>query len=201
MPAAMLAACATLALLGTTAPPKPTATEAAFVARVAQTLTASYPTRAAAERSGYMALSTKIGADGTYDLTNMDFAHVSLAHPNFLWYDRSGRLVGTDYELPTKQYPKPPALFPVASTRWSRIHEHVHFAYELGGKVVLAGARAKPNLRTAHPSAAALRADGDLPKGATLRWAMYHPEAWDLAIWTVANPNGAFADLNPLVKK
>ena len=134
----------------------------------------------------------------------MKYDGIDANHPNFLWYDRHGKLVGLDYEYPYYAWPKPPGakFYPVDPGRWTTVHEHAHFAYRIGdGPVQFHGARAVPNLRgNKSITADDLRADGLLPKNATLVWAEYHPTCWDLGFWLVPNPNGAFADLNPLVK-
>ncbi|HVA38833.1 MAG TPA: hypothetical protein VNJ51_14595 [Candidatus Dormibacteraeota bacterium] len=178
-----------------------TPAEAAFVARVAKALLAAYPTAVQAEKAGYVQ-TTGVDEDGTAIYFDHDFAHVSALHPNFLWYDRQGKLVGLDYEYPQANYPKTPtSLYPVAASRWTVVHEHVHFAYRIGaGPVHLRGARAYPNLRTPHITAADLAADHLLPAGATMVWAYHHPTCWDLGFWLVPNPNGPFAEANPDVK-
>lgn len=130
----------------------------------------------------------------------MDFANVAIAHPNFLWFDRDGKLAGADYELPKGAYPKPPGEYPVDTSRWTSIDAHVHLAYTLNGKTIYAEEPAKQNLQKAEIDAEDLRADGFLPNGARLKWAMYHPAVWDLALWVVPNPHGAFAEDNPLVR-
>lgn len=198
--ACALAACATLATAGCAGHAPPSPSEQKFVSNASALLIAEFPTRAAAERAGYMALADKLDSDNTYDLSDMEFRDIPLARPNFLWFDRHGKLVGTDYEFPKSLYPKPPTVFPVDEARWTSIDEHVHLAYMLDGKIVFAEHPAKDNLRKAVIAVSDLRADGFLPDGATLRWAMYHPAAWDLAFWLVPNPNGAFADDDPLVK-
>lgn len=180
------------------APPSPA--EQAFVDRVSTLLIQEYPTRSAAQAYGYTDLTGKIDSDNTYNLTDMDFSNVTLARPNFLWFDRKGNLAGTDYEFPKSAYPKPPAQFPVNASRWTSIDAHVHLAYTLNGKTVYAEAPAKENLQKAKLTSSDLKADGLLPDGATLKWAMYHPDVWDLALWVVPNPRGAFAEDNPLVK-
>ena len=180
---------------------RPTHTEAAFIARVAKTLLAAYPTAAAARKAGYIQ-TTGIDEDGTAIFFNRDFTHVDPLHPNFLWYDRNDRLVGLDYELPQSAYASPPtAGYPVGAARWTVVHEHVHLGYRVGsGPVMMHGARALPNLRTEPITAEALRADHVLPEGATLLWAYYHPACWDLGFWLIPNANGAFAEMNPSVR-
>lgn len=177
--------------------------EKAFVAKTSATLNAKYPTTASAKAAGFGLLFDTIGDDNTYDWTSMTFANVVPDSPNFLWYDRHGHLAGVDWELPKGASTAPPQMdaFPVQTARWVSIREHVHYAYTENGKMKYGAAKATPALRNAKITADLLRANGaKLPKDATLVWAMYHPAVWDLAMWTVPNPKGPFADKNPNVK-
>jgi len=180
---------------------RPAPNEAAFIGHVARVLLTRYPTVAQAEKGGYKQ-TTGIDEDGTAIYFNGDFSRVDALHPNFLWYDRAGKLVGLDYELPQSAYPSPPTLgYPVAPSRWTVVREHVHFAYRVGdGPIHMHGARAYPNLRTDHITAAELTADHLLPDGSTLVWAYHHPACWDLGFWLIPNPDGSFAEKNPNVK-
>lgn len=189
--------------------PKPSATQApltdaetAFVTQDSALLQGLYPTVAAAKAHGYIPLSARFDSSNTQIYTDLRFDDVTLDRPNFLWYDRSGNLVGVDYELRKSDYPKPPhlAIYPVQDLRWSPIGQHVHLAYRLHGQLKYAGGHATPALRKDHLTAAMLRRAKLLPPGATLVWASFHPAVWDLALWTVPNSNGPFADLNPAVK-
>ena len=183
--------------------PPLTASEKAFVTKTSATLNQSYPTTASAKSAGFRLLEGSIGDDNTYDWTNMSFTGVTPDHPNFLWYDRHGHLAGADWEFPTSGKAPAPQLaaFPVTAARWVKIPEHVHYAYTVDGKMKYGVAHATPALRTGTITADELRANGArLPKDAKLNWAMYHPAVWDLAMWTVPNPKGAFADKNPNVK-
>lgn len=176
--------------------------EQTFVTQTSALLQRLYPTVAAAKAHGYVPLSARFDASNTQIYTDLRFDGITLDHPNFLWYDRSGSLVGVDYELRKSEYPTPPhlATYPVQDLRWSPIGQHVHLAYRLHGQLKYAGAHATPALRTSHLTAAMLRRAKLLPAGATLVWASFHPAVWDLAMWTVPNSNGPFADLNPAVK-
>jgi hypothetical protein len=189
-------------MTATPATPAPTAAENAFVTRVSHELLAAYPTTAHATAHGYMQM-TKLESDNTIIYSDMKFDGITETHPNFLWYDRHGKLVGLDYEYPVSTTPKfpGPSVYPVAPARWTTVHEHVHFAYQInGGPIVRKGARAQANLKSGAITAAELTADGLLPKGATLVWADYHPTCWDLGFFVVPDPDGAFADPDPLVK-
>ena len=203
---AIFALCVLAGTLAATAsaanPPKPNAAEAAFVNRVTGELFAKYPTADKALAAGYIQL-TDVGDDGTAIYFNMTYSKIALMHPNFLWYDRHGKLAGLDYEYDTNTWHDPPGpkTYPVLRERWTIIRAHLHFAYRSAtGAVKLRGARLRPNVKGDPITAEQLRADGLLPKGATLLWAHYHPKTWDLGFWLVPNPNGAFADLNPRVR-
>ena len=183
--------------------PKPTAAESAFVSTVSAALLAKYPTAKNAEAAGYVRLTRLSPEDHTYVYTTMTYDKIDRLHPNFLWYDRKGKLVGLDYEYPKWAWPKIPSMtaYPVAASRWVTIEQHMHYAYRIGsGPVQTHGARALPNLQKDPITAEDLKADKMLPPGATLVWAHFHPACWDLGFWLVPNPNGAFADLNPNVK-
>jgi hypothetical protein len=177
--------------------------EKAFVTSASSSLGQRYPTAATAKSGGYSPLEGAMDSDKTYNWTDFTFTDVTPDHPNFLWYDRNGNLVGVDWELPKSQYPAAPhlAAYPVQAARWVTIPEHVHFAYTSGGKTSYGVAKASAALRQSHITLQQLRASGaKLPADATLVWAMYHPAVWDLAMWVVPNPNGPFAEMNPNVK-
>jgi hypothetical protein len=182
--------------------PKPDAEEAAFIADVTKVLQDRYATTGAAEAAGYFQM-TRLEDDGTVIWFNGKWDEdVSKYDPNFLWYDKNGKLVGLDYQYRFGTNPKPPGpgVYPVMPSRWSTIDAHMHFAYTLpDGTVKRRGAALLPG-ETDDPTAAQLRAAKLLPANAKLLWAHYHPKSWDLGFWLVPNPNGAFADLNPLVK-
>ena len=186
--ASLLGTITLLCMTGCASSWPPSLTERTFIARVSRVLSAKYPTMQVAQRHGYMPITDRLDAEHTYNLTDMDFRDVALDHPNFLWYDRAGKLVGVDYEYPKDGYAKPPMEFPVDPSRWTSIDAHMHLAYELNGKTVYAEVGSSTDVQKY------------LPSGATLRWKMDHPAAWDLALWLVPNPGGAFADENPLVK-
>jgi hypothetical protein len=192
----------TSAAFAATSPPL-TDAEKAFIAKTSATINSEYPTTATAESAGFTLLVGDIFDDNTYDWTNMSFAGVTPDHPNFLWYDRHGHLAGVDWQFPKAMYASAPQLaaFPVRAERWVTIPAHVHYTYSVDGKVHYGVTKATPALNKMTITADMLRASGvKLPANAKLVWAMYHPTVWDLAMWTVPNPIGAFADKNPNVK-
>ena len=199
---AVFAIALTGAACAATSPPL-TSAEKAFVTKASATLNAKYPDTATAKSAGFGLLEGSIGDDNTYNWTDMSFSNVMLDRPNFLWYDRRGHLAGVDWEFPKGTTTSAPQLaaFPVTAARWVSIPEHVHFAYTVDGVMKYGAGKATPAERTGTLTAQILRANGaKLPANAKLVWAMYHPAVWDLAMWTVPNPNGAFADKNPNVK-
>lgn len=182
--------------------PKANPAETAFIADVTKALQAKYSTSHAAAAAGYYQM-TRLEDDGTSVWFNDAWdAGVGKYAPHFLWYDKHGKLVGLDYQYLVSTYPKPPgtSVYPFMASRWTTIDAHMNFAYTLpDGTIKRHGAELLPHQK-GDPTAAQLRAAKLLPANATLLWAHYHPKSWDLGFWHVPNPNGAFADLNPLVK-
>ena len=182
--------------------PRPNAAERAFVADVTSALQSKFATTGEASAAGYYRM-TRLEPDGTVIWFNGKWdGAVSKYEPNFLWFDKNGKLVGLDYEYLTSTNLKPPgpAVYPVMASRWTTIDPHIHFAYKKpDGTIVRRGAAVLPHVK-GDPDAAELRAAKLLPANATLLWSHYHPKTWDLGFWVVPNPSGAFAELNPLVK-
>jgi len=184
-----------------TLPPRPSAGEAAFVSAVAQALQVKYPTDDSAVKAGYYR-TTRLEPDGTIIYFNNSWNPTKL-HPNFLWYDRHGKLVGLDYQYLVSAYPRPPGtnLYPVAAGRWSAIPPHIHYGYRMmDGTIKWKGHKMLPNMEDNTLTEAELRSAKLLPANAKLLWTYVHPKSWDLGFWLVPNSNGAFADLNPAVK-
>jgi hypothetical protein len=172
-----------------------------FLDSVRPALMARFGTVEQAEAAGYTQM-TNFGWDGTAIYFNHTFQNVDPLDPNFLWYDRHGRLVGMDYELPIAQYPlNPPGrnLFPVQRMRWTVVDAHVHLAFLRNGKTMLVEGDAQPQLALDTVSKRTLHDVGLLPIDAQLQWFSYHPRCWDLSLWLIPNPFGASADFNPYV--
>lgn len=184
-----------------TPPPKPSAAESAFVQSVAQQLLAKYPTDQSALKAGYYR-TTRLEPDGTIIYFNNQWNPTRL-QPNFLWYDKTGKLVGLDYQYLVSAYPKPPAqsVFPVSPSRWTTIDPHIHYGYRLpDGTIKRKGYGMLPSMKGNTLTESELRAAKLLPANAKLLWTYVHPKSWDLGFWLAPNPKGAFADLNPNVK-
>lgn len=171
-----------------------------FIAMVRPPLTERVGTIPLAQAAGYSQM-TQLGSDGTAIYFDHTFDGVDPLHPNFLWFDKHGNLVGVDYEVPTTKYPEPPGapLFSVRRSRWTIVPAHVHIAYKEAGVLMLKEGDAQLNLLGDNVTPDTLTADGLLPAGDRLLWFSFHPRSWDLGLWLTHNPLGASADYNPWV--
>lgn len=182
-----------------TPPPKPSAAESAFVGSVARALHTKFGDVHAAESAGYYR-TTRLEPDGTIIYFNNQWNPRALA-PNFLWYDKHGKLVGLDYQYLVASHRQPPAGYAVAASRWTTIDAHIHYGYRLpDGTIVRKGYGILPGMHGNVLTEAELRQAKLLPADAKLLWTYVHPKSWDLGFWLVPNPSGAFADTNPNVK-
>ncbi|MDQ6779563.1 MAG: hypothetical protein M3Z37_00180 [Candidatus Eremiobacteraeota bacterium] len=184
-----------------TPPPRPSAAESAFVGSVTRALQAKFGDVQAAENAGYYR-TTRLEPDGTIIYFNNQWRPTRLA-PNFLWYDKHGKLAGLDYQYPVAGHPQPPgaSAYPVAASRWTTIDPHIHYGYQLpDGIIVRKGYRMLPSVHGNVLTEAELRQAKLLPPNAKLLWTYVHPKSWDLGFWLVPNPNGAFAEMNPNIK-
>jgi hypothetical protein len=171
-----------------------------FLDGVRGPLLARLGTAALAQAHGYVQM-TNLRPDGTVIYFDRTFGDVEPLHPNFLWFDRHDRLVGMDYEFPVNAWHQPPGknLFPVRRSRWTIVPAHVHVAYRVGGVTTLAEGEMQPNLLGDNVADDTLVRDGLIPADAHLLWFSYQPRCWDLGLWLIPNPLGAFADYNPNV--
>lgn len=180
-------------------PAKPSPAEKAFIRDVTGRLQAKFAASQSAVSAGFYR-TTRLEPDGTIIYFNNKWDPTKYG-PNFLWYDRNGKLVGLDYQYLVSAYPKRPTAYPVAGDRWTTIDPHIHFAYRLqDGTIVRRGARWLAGIEDLTVTEKQLRAAKLIPANAKFLWSYVHPKSWDLGFWLVPNPNGAFADLNPNVK-
>jgi len=184
-------------------PPKPHGAEIAFVAQIQAGLMARFPTAADAERAGYFRYTNE-DSTGSISYANLNWTSADPTQPSQLWYDTNGNLLGADFSQPYAA--KPPTLWGVDPTRWEHFREHVHFVYtDANGKVVYGRATSAKAFvaaggNLADPQAATLVKLGAIPSATAVSHVFVFPQIWDLIVWVKPNPNGAFADMNPLVK-
>lgn len=196
-------------------PPKPTAAEAQFVAKLQQDIPARFASLAAAKKAGYFQYT---GEDNTGAISYVNLKvwnSMDLDLPNQLWYDVKGRLLGVDYTLLESQWPQPPPQlfgYAIETARWIHRGAHMHWGYKLPdgslklgampvAKFQAAGGTPDP-IRDALPANKAALVKAGLP-GLTspgqVQFVFLHPAMWDLVVWVLPNPDGAFADANPNV--
>jgi hypothetical protein len=195
--------------------PQPTAAEQPFVAKLQRDISARFASLDAARAAGYFQYT---GEDDTGAISYVNlhvWNSVDIDVPNQLWYDVRGRLLGVDYTVLQAQSPAAPtALFGYAidPSRWIHRNAHMHWGYtaadgtlKLGAmpvaKFTAAGGVPSQDQPDIPANKAALVATGlpGLIAPDQVRFVFLHPAMWDLIVWVLPNPAGAFADANPNV--
>ena len=180
---------------------KPTAAEAPFVEKVTADLTARFPTPEMARKAGFVRYTDEDGT-GAISYANQKWTSVDAEHPSQLWYDVNSRLIGADFSVPVTS--TPPNLFGVTPSRWQKFGAHVHYGLATATGSTYGGAgdkvMTKGGATVAKPTKGALVKAGVAKKISDVRFVFPFPAIWDLSIWVVPNPSGAFAEKNPDVK-
>jgi hypothetical protein len=205
--AAFIIAAATSALAdqGPTYTGPMSASENQFVASIQADLMKRFPTAADAEKAGYVRYTNE-DETGAISYANKQWESTDMRHPSQLWYDSKGQLLGADFSVQTDSNTRP-KLFGVNPGRWVEFDDHVHWVgrdakgqftydnYVMAGKFKAAGGD------PAHPTAADLVRMNKASSEAGVVTVFDMPRIWDLIVWVKPNPNGAFAEKNPLVKR
>ncbi len=182
------------------------ASENAFVSAIAADLTSRYPTAADAQKAGYFRYTTE-DETGAISYANLQWQSADVRHPSQLWYDKNGQLLGADYSILVSRSPSRPQLWGVNPGRWVEFDGHMHWVTKDPATGALTydqwawdkafvAAGGNPD----HPSAATLVAMKKVDETGNVVTVFHFPAVWDLIVWVKANPNGAFADKNPLVQ-
>ena len=113
-----------------------------------------------------------------------------------------GRLLGADYSEPKTG--APPHLFGVQPMRWTTLDAHVHYGLAGPHGTTTYGATGAKKFATigasiAHPTPADLVKLGLAKSVSDVRFVFAFPFIYDLTVWVLPNPDGAFADKNPNV--
>jgi hypothetical protein len=183
-----------------------TAAESAFVKSIRADLMKRFPTAADAEKAGYVRYTSE-DETGAISYANGEWQSTDIRHPSQLWYDKSGHLLGADYSILLGVSPDRPVRWGINPGRWVEFDGHVHWVSKdpASGKLTydhwledkkFAAAGGDPE----NPKAQALVAAKKVPDAAAVTTIFHFPSLWDLIVWVVPNPSGAFADKNPLVK-
>jgi hypothetical protein len=194
---------------------QPTAAEAPFIVKIQHDIPARFPTVASAVKAGYFQYTPEdnTGAISYVDLNVWNSIDVDV--PNQLWYDVNGRLLGVDYTILQSQSPAAPTSlfgYAIEPARWIHRGAHMHWGFtaadgslKLGAmpvaKFTAAGGTPNTSVGDIPANKAALVAAG-LPGLTTpdqVKFVFLHPAMWDLVVWVLPNPDGAFADANPNV--
>jgi hypothetical protein len=99
--------------------------------------------------------------------------------------------------------PERPVLWGVDPSRWRTIRAHVHYGLRgAGGATVYGGIGGQrlagiEGASLDHPSPEMLVRAGVAKSVSDVRFVIAFPAVWDLQVWLIPNPNGAFADSNP----
>jgi hypothetical protein len=196
-------------------PPKPSAAEATFVAKLQQDIPARFATIAAAKKAGYFQYTPEDNTGAISYVNLRVWNSMDLDLPNQLWYDVNGRLLGVDYTLLQDQWPQPPPQifgYAVDPSRWIHRNAHMHIGFKAAdgsmmfptmpvAKFTAAGGVPDPVNATIPANKAALVAAGvpGLTSPGQVQFVFLHPAMWDLIVWVLPNSDGAFADANPAV--
>jgi hypothetical protein len=204
------AASAVMAQTPAPIPDTPLPSEVAFVQSVTKDLNARFPNPAAAEKAGYFRFNNE-DKTGAISYTNLKWNSVDPRHPSQLWYDVKGRLLGADFERPIAMPDTgPPKIWGINPQRWFRFCRkpctgHVHWIERNPdgtlkyGLAVSGTAFMNAGGDIQHPQAATLVKMGKVADPSRVVKIFEFPAMWDVELWVVPNPKGAFASTNPLV--
>jgi hypothetical protein len=208
--AALLAAPSLAAAQGmsmATPSPRPAplnATEQSFYERASATLRRLYPNPAAAEKAGYLRFSNE-DSTGAISYVNPNYFNTPEdAHPQQLWFDINGRLLGADFSQTVAAHPRP-TLFELQPNRFHHITAHVHFGLKQPDGSIRYGLYVPASTYITvgdplHPTAEGLVKLGKATSAAQVAFVVAIFENWDAQMWVIPNPAGQFADANPNVK-
>lgn len=186
------------------------AAETAFVQSVQKDLNARFPTPADAEKAGYFRFNNE-DKTGAISYANLQWNSIDPQHPSQLWYDVKGRLLGADYSIPIANDSSckgktPPNQWGVNPQRWFCVSgPHVHYILKNADGTFSYGHSAHGKQFKAaggdfdNPQAATLVKMGVVKSVDQVAKIFTFPGQWNLELWVTPNPNGAFAEANPLV--
>jgi hypothetical protein len=184
--------------------PYPDPAEQRFIAAVGSDLHARFQTPQAAQTAGYVRYTDE-DQDGIITYTDLHWFTDDPHHPTQLWYDARGRLIGADYTMPVHDQTQRPALWGVQPGRWVHFIAHMHYAVREPDGTIRYGSLLNPTYQAnggnpAHPTALPLVRLRLARQPSDVLLIFQLPEIWIASVWLTPNPNGAFADSDPLVK-
>ncbi|GAC1401914.1 MAG: hypothetical protein NVSMB64_00860 [Candidatus Velthaea sp.] len=186
-------------------PPQPSADEAKIVAAMSADLQKRFATANDAEKAGYVRYTNE-DETGAISYANTHPVSADIKDPSQLWYGVNGKLLGADYATAQAGQDTPPAMFGFAASRAHKLGAHVHYVLKNAdgtytyGKAVGAKAYAAAGLDPLKADAAGIVKVGAAKSTGEVAAVISFPNLWDVTVWAVPNPDGAFADANPSVK-
>jgi len=195
--------------------PAESASERAFVAAVSADLQSRFGTTAKAAAAGFFRYTDE-DQTGAISWVNTSNWRSDPQHPSQLWFDVKGRLIGADFSVIQSGPHKPPSVWGVSPSRFQDFSPaHVHFGIRsaTGVQFGAVGPKTLHSVGSAldHPTAADVVKLGKLSRykvlgipaarsASDVAFVFPFPAVWDLQVWLVPNPLGAFAEHNPDVK-
>jgi len=180
----------------------PLPSEVPFVTAVTADLQARFPTPDAARRAGYLRFTDEDNT-GAISYANKHWTS-DQTHPSQLWYDVNGRLLGADFSVLQADSPQAPQKWGIDPRRWTKFGAHDHYGLVgPNGTTIYSGMgmrKLPPGASLEHPTADMLVAAGAAKSTSDVRFTFFFPAIWDLEVWILPNPAGAFAESNPDVK-
>jgi hypothetical protein len=183
---------------------KPNAAEAAFVRSIQADLGKRFPTAADAEAAGYVRFTNEDDT-GSISYANRHWESADSRHPSQLWYDVHGKLLGADFSTFWTSAQRP-QKWGIQPGRWAEFDAHFHYVLvdpatgvKTYDKYVMPPPFLKAGGSMTNPQPATLVKLGLAKSPADVSTLFLFPHIWDLTVWVKPNPNGAFADKNPLV--
>lgn len=182
----------------------PLAEEQKFVEEVTRYVNKAYAKQSEAKKAGYVEFTPE-DSTGAISWANRRWTSSDFEHPSQVWYDANGRLIGADYSVLQADHPHPPQRWGVDPRRWIKIGAHIHYgvkqpdgAVKFGG--IGAARFAAAGGSTSAPTKQTLVNMGLAKSTDDVAFLFLFPAIWDLQLWVIPNPDGAFAEKNPDVK-
>ncbi len=183
-----------------------TAAEKAFYAKASAVCAKLYPNPAAATKAGWFRYNNEDDTGAISYMNPKYFDTPDAAHPQQLWYDVHGRLLGGDFSQTVASHPNGPALFGISPSRFGEVPLHIHYGIKHAdgtieyGVYVEAAEFVKAGLDPLKPTAADLVKLHKVKSVADVAFVFANLHNWDATMWLIPNPAGQFADANPNVK-
>lgn len=198
-----------------TAAPAESAAEVRFVGQVTADLQNRFSTTDKATAAGYYRYTDE-DQTGAISWVNTNYWQSDPTHPSQLWYDVAGHLIGADFSVLQSGSPSRPSMWGVAPSRWLDFSPaHVHFGIKTASGLQYGGVGPKTMASVGgsvdHPTATDIYKFSNMKRWSVLgiakpnsvndvAFVFTFPAIWDLQVWLVPNPLGAFAEHNPNVQ-